>query len=48
MKPSPVYWCDACKFECSVFGESYARCELHGTIYNPIGCNDFKPNKPKQ
>lgn len=48
MRPAPIYWCDACRFEDSVFGASHAHCALHGTIYEPIGCKDFttKNNKP--
>ena len=42
-----VYWCDACAHEDSVFGSRCAHCEIHGNIYNPIGCNDFK-NKTNQ
>lgn len=47
MRPAHIYWCDACRFEDSVFGASHAHCQLHGTIYEPIGCMDFeKKNKP--
>ena len=42
MRPAPVYWCDACAHEDSVFGASCAHCEIHGAIYEPIGCADFK------
>ena len=37
-----VYWCDACIHEDSIFGAACAQCEIHGNIYEPIGCVDFK------
>ena len=43
MRPAPVYWCDSCAHEDSVFGAYCAHCTIHGTIYEPIGCTDFKP-----
>lgn len=44
-RPAPVYWCDACAHEDSVFGAACAHCEIHGAIYEPIGCADFKSRK---
>lgn len=41
----PIYWCDACQHEDSLVGASFAHCEKHGTIFNPVGCTDFMQKK---